>query len=214
MRDGHRARARVLLPSRAVARTRGMLTDVVWAAGGAAIHRAVGLASCAVVAAPRSIASARRGWGFQIGGEVTDMLIVLNSEEAVQAFASKAQVSLGTELSIAVGPMGRSAETNMTAGDGGVSAVFSYAHSKGASSGPARRGGGAIGLVARRRRPRPWRTPRGSRFFRRLSRSPHCLHSHQYCRHPHQHCRQWSTLYSSIVAAAGKTATLTPAKHW
>ena len=81
--------------------------------------------------APSAVCMGGAGWGFQIGGEVTDMLIVLNSEEAVAAFASKAQLSLGTELSIAVGPMGRSAETNMTAGDGGVSAVFSYAHSKG-----------------------------------------------------------------------------------
>ena len=81
--------------------------------------------------APSAVRMGGAGWGFQIGGEVTDMLIVLNSEEAVAAFASKAQLSLGTELSIAVGPMGRSAETNMTAGDGGVSAVFSYAHLEG-----------------------------------------------------------------------------------
>lgn len=81
--------------------------------------------------APSAVCTAGAGWGLQIGGEVTDMLIVLNSQDAVDAFASTAQLSLGTELSLALGPMGRSAETNMTAGDNGVAAVFSYAHSKG-----------------------------------------------------------------------------------
>lgn len=81
--------------------------------------------------APSAVCTAGAGWGLQIGGEVTDMLIVLNSQDAVDAFASTAQLTLGTELSLALGPMGRSAETNMTAGDNGVSAVFSYAHSKG-----------------------------------------------------------------------------------
>ena len=81
--------------------------------------------------APSAVCTAGAGWGLQIGGEVTDMLVVLNSQDAVDAFASTAQLSLGTELSLALGPMGRSAETNMTAGDSGVSAVFSYAHSKG-----------------------------------------------------------------------------------
>ncbi|KAJ8600057.1 hypothetical protein CTAYLR_001849 [Chrysophaeum taylorii] len=81
--------------------------------------------------APSAVCTAGAGWGLQIGGEVTDMLVVLNSQDAVDAFASTAQLTLGTELSLALGPMGRSAETNMTAGDNGVSAVFSYAHSKG-----------------------------------------------------------------------------------
>lgn len=81
--------------------------------------------------APSAVCTAGAGWGLQIGGEVTDMLVILNSQDAVDAFASTAQLTLGTELSLALGPMGRSAETNMTAGDNGVSAVFSYAHSKG-----------------------------------------------------------------------------------
>lgn len=40
------------------------------------------------------------------------------------------QVSLGTELSLSVGPVGRTASTDVRAGDGGVTAAFSYAHSK------------------------------------------------------------------------------------
>lgn len=40
-------------------------------------------------------------------------------------------MSLGTELSLSVGPVGRTASTDIRAGDGGVTAAFSYAHSKG-----------------------------------------------------------------------------------
>ncbi|CAN0480154.1 unnamed protein product, partial [Hapterophycus canaliculatus] len=40
------------------------------------------------------------------------------------------KVSLGTELSLSVGPVGRTASTDIRAGDGGVTAAFSYAHSK------------------------------------------------------------------------------------
>lgn len=110
--------------------------------------------------------------------QVTDVIIVLNSKSALQAFASSAQVrrrahpffktissttalllpstlcpirtcldhrpsclivfswdgagqvSLGTELSVSLGPLGRTAATDVHAGDKGVSAAFSYAHSK------------------------------------------------------------------------------------
>ena len=49
------------------------------------------------------------GWGFQIGAELTDFMIVLNTPEAVEAFASGHQVSLGGDVGIAIGPVGRSA---------------------------------------------------------------------------------------------------------
>lgn len=81
--------------------------------------------------APSAVASGGLGWGFQIGGELTDMVIVLNTVGAVEAFAGRGQVSLGTELSLSVGPVGRTASTDVRAGDGGVTAAFSYAHSKG-----------------------------------------------------------------------------------
>ena len=87
--------------------------------------------------APSAVCTCGAGWGLQIGGGVTDMLVVLNSQDAVDAFASTAQMSLGTELALAVGPLGRSAETSVTAGDNGASAVFSYAHSKGLFAGVA-----------------------------------------------------------------------------
>ncbi|CAN0065421.1 unnamed protein product, partial [Scytosiphon promiscuus] len=81
--------------------------------------------------APSALGSFGLGWGFQVGGELTDVVIVLNTVSAVEAFTSTGQLSLGTELSLSVGPVGRTASTDIRAGDGGVTAAFSYAHSKG-----------------------------------------------------------------------------------
>ena len=81
--------------------------------------------------APSAVAISGVGWGFQIGGELTDVVLILNTQYAVNAFSSKTQVSLGTELAVSLGPVGRSAGTDMHAGENGASAAFSYAHSKG-----------------------------------------------------------------------------------
>lgn len=81
--------------------------------------------------APSAIASVGLGWGFQVGGELTDVVIILNTRTAVDAFCGRGSVSLGTELSLSVGPVGRTASTDFRAGDSGVTAAFSYAHSKG-----------------------------------------------------------------------------------
>lgn len=56
---------------------------------------------------------------------------LVNSPPAPPPPSPHPQVSLGTELSLSVGPVGRTASTDIRAGDGGVTAAFSYAHSKG-----------------------------------------------------------------------------------
>ena len=81
--------------------------------------------------APSAICMANVGWGFQVGGELTDMMFVLNSQEALESFMGQAQVTLGTELGISVGPLGRTAGSDLRAGKGGVAAAFAYAHSRG-----------------------------------------------------------------------------------
>ncbi|KAG5192005.1 hypothetical protein JKP88DRAFT_284776 [Tribonema minus] len=81
--------------------------------------------------APAAIASAGVGWGFQAGADVTDVLVLLHTRKAVDAFSGRGSVSLGTQLSISVGPVGRGASTDIRAGDAGLASVFSYAHSKG-----------------------------------------------------------------------------------
>ena len=81
--------------------------------------------------APSSIMISGMGWGFQAGMEMTDVVLILATPGAVDAFSSRAQVSVGTELAISLGPVGRSAGTDLHAGSEGASAAFSYAHSKG-----------------------------------------------------------------------------------
>ena len=56
---------------------------------------------------PSAIMMAGCGFGAQIGGEVTDIVIVLTSQSDINTFSGKGQVSLGGELSVAVGPLGR-----------------------------------------------------------------------------------------------------------
>jgi lipid-binding SYLF domain-containing protein len=88
------------------------------------------------------------GWGFQIGAELTDFMIVLNTPEAVEAFASGHQVSLGADVGIAIGPLGRNAGVSGNIHGGelasksdapegapkakvGVAPCYAYSHSKG-----------------------------------------------------------------------------------
>ena len=57
--------------------------------------------------APFAVGTGGLGWGLQLGAELTDYMIVLNTSQAVKAFASGRQVTLGGNVSIAVGPVGR-----------------------------------------------------------------------------------------------------------
>jgi lipid-binding SYLF domain-containing protein len=81
--------------------------------------------------APSAIMLTGLGWGAQFGGELTDVVLVLATDGAVEAFSSRAQISVGTELAVSVGPVGRSAGTDIHAGSEGASVAFTYAHSKG-----------------------------------------------------------------------------------
>lgn len=53
--------------------------------------------------APSAISISGFGWGFQIGGELTDVILILNTQSAVNAFSSNTQISLGTELGVSIG---------------------------------------------------------------------------------------------------------------
>jgi len=85
---------------------------------------------------PTAIGTLGMGWGALIGGDITNYLIVLNTEQAVKAFAQNRSVSLGAELDVAVGPLGRGANGNLNAGSTGkIAPAYSYAHSKGLFAG-------------------------------------------------------------------------------
>ncbi|KAE9598951.1 hypothetical protein Lal_00022625 [Lupinus albus] len=81
---------------------------------------------------PSAISTFGMGWGAQAGGELTDFIIVLRTNDAVKTFSGNAHLSLGAGLSAAVGILGRSAEADVRAGDGGYAACYTYSCSKGA----------------------------------------------------------------------------------
>lgn len=86
--------------------------------------------------APSAIGTAGIGWGAQIGGEITDFVIILNTKRAIDAFCSKGQVNLGAELGIAAGPIGRVAAGAVEASaDMDIAPCYSYSHSKGLFAG-------------------------------------------------------------------------------
>lgn len=84
---------------------------------------------------PSAIVTAGAGVGGQIGAELTDFVFILNTKSAVESFSQMGSVTLGTNLSIAAGPLGRNAEAAGTASLKSVSAVFSYSKTKGLFAG-------------------------------------------------------------------------------
>jgi lipid-binding SYLF domain-containing protein len=80
---------------------------------------------------PSAIGTGGIGVGFQAGMQVSEYVIVLNTQEAVKAFSQGSNVTLGANLSAAVGPVGRSAE----AGVAPQAAIYTYSRSQGIFAG-------------------------------------------------------------------------------
>jgi lipid-binding SYLF domain-containing protein len=80
---------------------------------------------------PSAIGTGGAGFGLQIGAEVTEFVIVLNTFDAVNAFSQGGNVQLGAGLSVAAGPVGRTAEAGVTP----VAAVYTYSRSQGVFAG-------------------------------------------------------------------------------
>ena len=80
---------------------------------------------------PSSIGTGGLGAGFQAGVEITEFVMILNTPAAVEAFSKQANVTLGGNLSVAAGPVGRSAEGAV----GLQSAIYSYSRSQGLFAG-------------------------------------------------------------------------------
>lgn len=80
---------------------------------------------------PSAIGTGGAGFGFQIGAQVTEFVIVLNTDEAVRAFSRGGNVALGADVSVAAGPVGRTAAAQVTP----VAAVYTYSRSQGLFAG-------------------------------------------------------------------------------
>ena len=81
--------------------------------------------------APSAIGTGGIGVGFQAGVEVAEHVIILNTPEAVKAFSQGRNFTLGANLSVAVGPVGRSAEAAIAP----YAAVYTYSRSQGIFAG-------------------------------------------------------------------------------
>jgi SH3 domain-containing YSC84-like protein 1 len=87
---------------------------------------------------PVAIGTGGLGVGFQAGVEITEFVIVLNTPAAVEAFAKQGNVTLGGNLSVAAGPVGRTAEGAVAL----QAAVYTYSRSQGLFAGVSLEGTG------------------------------------------------------------------------
>jgi len=79
--------------------------------------------------APSAIKTGGFGIGNQFGAEIIELVMVLTTEEAVKNFCENENITLGGNLSAAIGEVGRSADINSTIKK--ASAIISYGKSKG-----------------------------------------------------------------------------------
>ena len=76
---------------------------------------------------PSAIGTGGMGFGFQAGAQISEIVIILNTPAAVEAFTKDGDLTLGGNLSVTAGPVGRDAEAKV-----GLQAVmFSYSRSQG-----------------------------------------------------------------------------------
>ncbi|CAR29110.1 ZYRO0G00792p [Zygosaccharomyces rouxii] len=85
--------------------------------------------------APSGIGMAGAGAGGLIGAELTDFVFILNNQQAVDSFSRAGTLTLGGNISVAAGPLGRNAEADAAASAGGVATVFTYSKTKGLFAG-------------------------------------------------------------------------------
>ncbi|PNS15058.1 SH3 domain-containing protein [Sphaceloma murrayae] len=85
--------------------------------------------------APSAIGTVGGGFGGQLGFELTDFVFILNDTQAVRTFAQAGSITLGGNVSIAAGPVGRNAEAAGAASLKSVSGIFAYSKTKGLFAG-------------------------------------------------------------------------------
>ncbi|KAJ5745127.1 hypothetical protein N7520_010309 [Penicillium odoratum] len=91
--------------------------------------------------APSAMAMGGIGAGGQFGAELTDFVFVLTTDVAVKTFMQSGSVTLGGNISMAVGPVGRTAEAGGVMGTKGATGVFAYSKTRGLYGGLTVEGG-------------------------------------------------------------------------
>jgi len=95
--------------------------------------------------APSCIGTGGVGFGLQIGADLSEFVIVLNSEEAVKAFSQGGNLTIGGNLSASAGPIGTGAAVNSAIQH--PSPMFTYSKSKGLYAGVSLEGTGLVERV-------------------------------------------------------------------
>ncbi|KAG0148417.1 hypothetical protein CROQUDRAFT_714539 [Cronartium quercuum f. sp. fusiforme G11] len=86
--------------------------------------------------APSAIGTGGMGFGGQAGAELTEFILVLNSKSAIRQFMSAGSITLGGNMSVALGPIGRNAEGSGSINTKGkLATMYSYSKTKGAFAG-------------------------------------------------------------------------------
>ena len=85
--------------------------------------------------APSAIGLVGTGFGGQIGFELTDFVFVLNDAAVIRAFSQQGSLTLGDNVSLAAGPIGRNTEAAGAASLKDVASLFSYSKTKGLFAG-------------------------------------------------------------------------------
>jgi lipid-binding SYLF domain-containing protein len=80
---------------------------------------------------PSAIGAGGMGFGFQAGAQVSELVIVLNTPDAVVAFAKGGNFTFGGAMSLAAGPVGRDLEGSMAVG----AVMYTYSRSQGLFAG-------------------------------------------------------------------------------
>lgn len=78
---------------------------------------------------PSCINVAGVGFGAQVGADVTNFVIILNTDEAVKTFSHGDNVTLGGNLTVTAGPIGMGTEVSSSIYE--PAALYSYSNSKG-----------------------------------------------------------------------------------
>lgn len=91
--------------------------------------------------APSAIAFAGLGCGGLVGFELTDFVYVLYNDRDVATIMESATFTLGLNISCAVGPFGRTAETSVLMGSRGLATKHSFSKTRGLYGGVSLEGG-------------------------------------------------------------------------
>lgn len=118
-----------------------VVPHVVKGAFGIGGHKGTGVMSCKnedVWSAPSFVKLTGGSVGFQVGGQVTDLILFFMTKRGVESLLDT-EFTLGAEAGVAAGPFGRSAEANTDLKF--KAEIYSYAKSRGVFAGVSIEGG-------------------------------------------------------------------------